>query len=247
MHLYASCRHSTLLPSDLSSHIAFFPSSLTSSAIRSSPTKQGMSSPHASLCFPWQSVPLFIQILCELLCSSTTLSFHSTVVTVLRKITQWIKIFLSVKVIVCVSCWRQKSHHAYFIFPAAPRPVLNTLLGTWLIDSSDPALLLPCHLSFSPTRNCWVITIILMFHFTKETQASEREDSHFSSILQSLPLPPSRPSSITSIKREVHSSMCQGESLCLCLWSCGLSLPQLCFTSYFPLSLAFSIPPSLLK
>lgn len=77
-----------------------------------------------------------------------------------QKIIQCIKIFLSVQVIMCVSCWRQESHHAYFIFPAAPRPVLNTMLGTWLIDSSDPALLLPGHLSFSTTRNCWVIIII---------------------------------------------------------------------------------------
>lgn len=77
-----------------------------------------------------------------------------------QKIIQCIQIFLSVQVIMCVSCWRQESHHAYFIFPAAPRPVLNTTLGTWLVDSSDPALLPPGHLSFSTTRNCWVIIII---------------------------------------------------------------------------------------
>lgn len=150
MRLHASCRHRTLLPSYLSSHIAFPPSSLTSSAIGSSPTKQGVSSPHASLCFPWQSVPLFFQILCELLGSSTTPSFHSTVVIVLGKILQCIKVFFSAEVIASVSCWWQESHHAYFIFPAAPRPVLNTVLATWLMDSSNPALLLPCHLSLSP-------------------------------------------------------------------------------------------------
>ena len=148
----------------------------------------------------------------------------------------------------CVSCWRQESPHAYFISPAAPSPVMNTVLGTWWIDSSDPALLLPCRLSFSPLLGTveWSPSFS---HFISHRRHKLLGENTPASHQHSSKSPSSyiRACLVLYINRDIHSSVCHGETLCLCIWFHVLSLPTFCCTSCFPLPLILVIPPSLLK